>query len=123
MKRPLLVTKSDLLPESGDSRALNGWGYKTSRRLCLRSQLPSPSHSFFLYDQVARLIRGMRLLRTLPALALLLGARASDYDTRDLLDVCAFVDADLAVPNLLGVVSAFGRLGGLIPFMPGVHCC
>jgi hypothetical protein len=74
---------------------------------------------------VARLTRSMRLLRTLPALALLLGARASNYDTRELLDVCAYLDVDLNLP-VVNILNIFGHIGELTPvskFMSGVHCC
>lgn len=60
----------------------------------------------------------MRLFRLLPALSLLFGARASSLesreppahplDARDLLDVCASVNAELEVPNLLGILTAVG---------------
>ncbi|KAH8987195.1 hypothetical protein EDB92DRAFT_1818040 [Lactarius akahatsu] len=60
----------------------------------------------------------MRLFRALPVLSLLVGARASSLqsrepdahplDARDLLDVCASVNAELVVPDLLGVLTAVG---------------
>lgn len=63
----------------------------------------------------------MRLFRFLPALSLLLGARASSLDTRspkphrhdvrDLLDVCVYLNADLKVPNALGLLKVVGVLG------------
>ena len=66
----------------------------------------------------------MRLFKLLSLLGLFFGARASSLntrepashplDTRDLLDVCAFVDADLNVPNLLGVLSLVGKISGSI---------
>jgi hypothetical protein len=60
----------------------------------------------------------MRFFRVLPALGLLFGARASSLDSRhrndvrDLLDVCASVNAQIAVPNLLGILTAVGVVGG-----------
>jgi hypothetical protein len=66
----------------------------------------------------------MRLSRVIPALSLLFGARASSLDSRepashpldvrDLLDVCASINTELAVPDLLGVLTAVGVIGGLI---------
>ena len=62
----------------------------------------------------------MRFFRVLPALSLLLGARASfnsrepaphRLDTRALLDVCVSINADLVVPNALGILTAVGLLG------------
>ncbi len=63
----------------------------------------------------------MRLFRVLPILSLLFGARASSLesrepaahplDARDLLDVCASVNVELVVPNLLGVLTAVGIVG------------
>ena len=64
----------------------------------------------------------MRLFRVLPIFSLLFGTRASSLDSRapdahpldarDLLDVCASVDTDLVVPNLLGgILSAAGAIG------------
>jgi hypothetical protein len=63
----------------------------------------------------------MRLFRFLPALGLLLGARASSldmrepephrYDVRDLLDVCVYLNVDLKVPNVLGLLKVVGVLG------------
>ncbi|KAH9170201.1 hypothetical protein EDB89DRAFT_2230753 [Lactarius sanguifluus] len=62
----------------------------------------------------------MRLFRVLPVLSLLFGARASSLqsrepaahplDARDLLDVCAPVNTDLVVPDLLGVQTAVGMV-------------
>jgi hypothetical protein len=63
----------------------------------------------------------MRFFRVLPALSLLLGARASSLDSREpaphrldtraLLDVCVSINADLVVPNALGILTAVGLLG------------
>ncbi|KAI9439296.1 hypothetical protein H4582DRAFT_2076001 [Lactarius indigo] len=60
----------------------------------------------------------MRLFRALPVLGLLFGARASSLqsrepaahplDERDLLDVCASVNTELVVPNILGILTAVG---------------
>ncbi|KAH9051576.1 hypothetical protein EDB83DRAFT_2521972 [Lactarius deliciosus] len=60
----------------------------------------------------------MRLFRVLPVPSLLFGARAASLqsrepaahplDARDLLDVCASVNAELVVPDLLGVLTAVG---------------
>ncbi|KAI0290225.1 hypothetical protein BC826DRAFT_1106580 [Russula brevipes] len=60
----------------------------------------------------------MRLFRVIPVLSLLFGARASSLesrepashplDVRQLLDVCANIKTDLAVPDLLGVLKAVG---------------
>ncbi|KAF8476343.1 hypothetical protein DFH94DRAFT_109195 [Russula ochroleuca] len=61
----------------------------------------------------------MRLFRVLPALSLLFGARASSSldsrapaphrnDARDLLDVCASVDTNLVVPDILNILTAVG---------------
>ncbi|KAH9051506.1 hypothetical protein EDB87DRAFT_1694447 [Lactarius vividus] len=62
----------------------------------------------------------MRLFRVLPVLSLLFGARASSLqsrepaahplDARELLDVCASVNADLVVPDVLNVLTAVGAL-------------
>jgi len=62
----------------------------------------------------------MRLFRLLPTLGLLFGARASSFnsrepaphplDARDLIDVCASLDTELVVPNLLGILSVVGVL-------------
>lgn len=64
----------------------------------------------------------MRLFRILPVLSLLFGARASslklpesaahslDACANGLLDVCAPVNADLVVPDLLGVLTAVGKI-------------
>jgi hypothetical protein len=63
----------------------------------------------------------MRFFRVLPALTLFLGARASSLDsreptphrldTRQLLDVCASINAQLIVPNALEILTAVGALG------------
>jgi len=61
----------------------------------------------------------MRLSRVLPALGLLFGARASQLDSRvphtlharDALDVCASLNTELVVPDLLGVLTAVGLIG------------
>jgi hypothetical protein len=64
----------------------------------------------------------MRLFRVLPALSLLFGARASSSldsrapaphrnDARDLLDVCASVDTNLVVPDILNILTAVGVIG------------
>jgi hypothetical protein len=63
----------------------------------------------------------MRLFKLLSLLGLLFGARASSLktrepaphplDARELLDVCAFVNADLNVPDLLGLLSLVGVIG------------
>jgi hypothetical protein len=94
----------------------------------------------------------MRLLYTLPALALLLGARVSDahrhgpdshkpdthghdhdhdhglklnvLDTRELLDICANINVNLAAD--LGILGTAVHLGGstfVSKFMSGVRCC
>src|SRR6266702_4435547 len=65
----------------------------------------------------------MRLFRILPILSLLFGARASSLesrepaahplDARDLLEVCASVNVELVVPNLLGVLTAVGIVAQL----------
>lgn len=63
----------------------------------------------------------MRLFCVLPIFSLLFGARASSLDSRtptahpldarDLIDVCASIDTDLVVPDLLGgILSAAGAL-------------
>ncbi|KAH9036469.1 hypothetical protein EDB85DRAFT_758455 [Lactarius pseudohatsudake] len=62
----------------------------------------------------------MRLSRALPVLSLLFGARASflesrepaahPLDARELLDVCASVNADIVVPDVLGILSAVGAI-------------
>ena len=65
----------------------------------------------------------MRLFRVVPVLSLLFaGARASSLhsrqpashrlDVRDLLDTCATVSTDLAVHDLLGILTAVGAIGG-----------
>ena len=64
----------------------------------------------------------MRLLRALPALTLLFGARASSSfdsrapaphrnDVRDLLDVCASINTVLAVPDAVGILNGVGVIG------------
>ena len=70
----------------------------------------------------------MRLFHVVPTLGLLFGARASSLgprepaahplDARDLLDVCASVNANLEVPNLLGVLTAVGVIGrSIVPLV------
>ena len=66
----------------------------------------------------------MRLFRILPTLSLLFGVRASSLgsrepaahplDARDLLDVCASVNVNLEVPDILGVLKAVGVIGRFI---------
>ena len=78
--------------------------------LCHAFQVLSPSNRGY-----------MRLFRVLPALSLLLGARAFSLDSRgqaahpldarDLLDVCVSLNAELAVPDDQGLLSAFGLIG------------
>jgi hypothetical protein len=63
----------------------------------------------------------MRLLRALPILSLLFGARASFLDSRapaphrndvrDLLDVCATINTVLVVPDPVGIVNGVGIIG------------
>jgi len=56
----------------------------------------------------------MRLFRTLPALGgLFFGARASAsrLDVRATIDVCASLDVELVVPDLLGILTAVGVVG------------
>jgi hypothetical protein len=77
--------------------------------LCHTFQVLSPSNRGY-----------MRLFRVLPVLSLLLVARASSLDSRgqashpldarDLLDVCVFLNAELAVPDDQGLLSAFGLI-------------
>lgn len=65
----------------------------------------------------------MRLFHVLPILSFFFGARASSLDsrqrdahpldTRDVLDVCASVDAGLVVPDVLGILTAVGNIGQL----------
>jgi len=77
----------------------------------------------------------MRLFRLLPTLTLLFGARASSFesrepaphplDARDLIDVCASIETELVVPNLLGILGAVGILGEstfISKFMTSVPC-
>ena len=58
----------------------------------------------------------MRVSRVLPFVGLLAGAAASSLtarnplDTRDLVDVCAFLDVGLTV-DLLGIAITVGLLG------------
>jgi hypothetical protein len=71
------------------------------------------------------LTRGMHLFKLFSLLGLFFGARASSLkmrepashplDTRGLLDVCASVNADLDVPNLLGISTTIGVIGLSIP--------
>ena len=67
----------------------------------------------------------MRLLPALPVLSLLLGARASSLDSRGpasnrlnvrepIVDVCASINAELVVPDLLGILTAVGVVGEFI---------
>jgi hypothetical protein len=63
----------------------------------------------------------MHPVRILQILSLLFGARASyvdsrgavphPLDVRDITDVCATVDTELVVPNLLGILTAVGVIG------------
>ena len=79
------------------------------------SLLPSP---FFFCGNFTR---GMRLFKFFSLFGLLFGARASSLssrepaphplDTRELLDVCASINAELNVPDLLGIVTAVGVIG------------
>jgi hypothetical protein len=61
----------------------------------------------------------MRLFSVLPVLSLLLGTRASSHGSREpaphrldvrspILDVCVAINADIAVPNILEIVTAVG---------------
>jgi len=52
----------------------------------------------------------MRLFRTLPALGLILGARASRLDVRDTTDVCATLDTELKVPDPQGASDSVGMI-------------
>jgi hypothetical protein len=64
----------------------------------------------------------MLLFRVLPVLSLLLGARASSLDwrdpaphrldVRDTPDVCGSVNSEIVVPDLLGILTAVGVIGG-----------
>ena len=80
------------------------------------------SHSLsrsWLRCPVTRFVFSMRLFKLFSLFSLLLGARASTssshdphpLDVRELLDVCAFVNADLEVPNLLGILTILGKIG------------
>ena len=73
----------------------------------------------------------MRLFRVLSLLSLLFGgACASSLDSRepappdvrDVLDVCASVDTELVVPDLQGMLTAIGELGGshFFPIPPSI---
>ena len=63
----------------------------------------------------------MRLFRVLPLLSLLLGGCASSLDSRSpaphpldaraLIDVCASINANLNVPDLLGILQVAGVVG------------
>jgi hypothetical protein len=63
----------------------------------------------------------MRLFKLFSLLSLFFGARAFSLksrepaphplDVRDLLDVCASINIDLAVPDLLGILTAVGVIG------------
>jgi hypothetical protein len=75
----------------------------------------------------------MRLFSVLPVLSLLLGTRASSHDSREpaphrldvrgpIIDVCATVNADIAVPNILSILTAVGVIGESIG-MPKVVLC
>ena len=60
----------------------------------------------------------MRFFTVLPVLSLLLGARAHSFDprnpaphrldVRDTPDVCASLDIELVVPDILGILTAVG---------------
>jgi hypothetical protein len=77
----------------------------------------------------------MRLFRVLPALSLLFGAgaSASSLDSRDptphrndvraLIDVCASINVQLVVPDLLGVLTAVGLIGGSFTFLAETFLC
>jgi hypothetical protein len=95
--------------------------YKTNRHLfsrCSRS-LPLLHRPFLLVRNsgltpLARGYHSMRLLRTLPALGgLFFGARASAsrLDVRAIIDVCASLNVDLAVPDKMGKATAAGVVG------------
>lgn len=77
----------------------------------------------------------MRLFRVLPLLSLLfgVGVRASSLDSRapvphpldvrDLADVCASLDTELVVPDVLGILTAVGIIGGAPKSsMLGISC-
>jgi hypothetical protein len=72
----------------------------------------------------------MRLFSVLPVLSLLLKTRASSHDSREpaphrldvrgpIIDVCAAVSVDLAVPDILNILTAVGKIGESID-MPKV---
>ena len=69
----------------------------------------------------------MRLSRVLPALGMLFGARASQLDSRaphavDTHDVCASLNTELVVPDLLGILTAVGLIGAST-FVSNVPAC
>ena len=69
----------------------------------------------------------MRLSRVLPALGMLFGARASQLDSRalravDAHDVCASLNTELVVPDLLGILTAVGLIGAST-FVSNVPAC
>jgi hypothetical protein len=76
----------------------------------------------------------MRLFSILPFLGLFFVARASRLDSRkpaphpldvrELIDVCANINANLQVPNLLGILTAVGVIGtAKFMFVRGVPVC
>lgn len=72
-----------------------------------------PPHVSFLSYTCVYEDGDMRLFSFLPVLGLFLGTRASSqalhrFDLRDLVDVCASINSELVVPDLLGVLTAVG---------------
>ena len=107
---------SNLLPESQDVRRPELLG-AIIRGSTLFYCVPHPS---LLSVQLGNSSsRDMRLSRVLPALGLLFGVRASQLDSRvphtldarDPLDVCASLNTELVVPDLLGILTAVGVIG------------